>query len=79
MKLLNCQICGGELKQNGDHYECAYCRHQFQDDTLERAYHDLKNSLESVTRSAVDEAFVLAKERELANLRRELWARTHER
>ncbi|MBQ7369924.1 MAG: leucine-rich repeat protein [Clostridia bacterium] len=79
MKLLSCQICGGELKQNGDHYECAYCRHQFQDDTLERAYHDLKNSLESVTRSAVDEAFVLAKERELANLRRELWARTHER
>ncbi|MBQ7369516.1 MAG: leucine-rich repeat protein, partial [Clostridia bacterium] len=79
MKLMQCKRCGGELNKEKDGYVCAYCHATYEDDTLERAYAELKNSLENLVGEQIEENTIRERERSLANLRRQLWDKTHEK
>lgn len=79
MKLMQCKRCGGELKKQDGEYYCEYCHATYEDDALERAYAELKNSIENLVGGQVEETFLRERERALANLRRQLWDKTREK
>ena len=74
MKAYTCKKCGGELERVSENeFHCAYCDTTYQDDTLEKAYEELRKNLRKTVRGEIDEAFVQQQELQLAKARQNLW------
>ena len=74
MKAYTCEKCGSVLERKTDkEFACAYCGTTYQDETLEKAYEELRKNLRKTVRGEIDEAFVQEREMQLAKARQNLW------
>ena len=78
MKNYKCQNCGAQLKKqtNGTYY-CEYCRHSYNDDSVEKAYEIACREIKIATKTVVSEVILQEKLEKIANARQNLYkART---
>ena len=79
MKHYQCENCGAELVKNGDEYVCEYCKRTYADDSLEKAYEKVCQTLQSTVQNVVSAEFLRAKIEKIASCRQGLYkARTGE-
>ena len=79
MKHYQCENCGAELIKNGDEYVCEYCRRTYADDSLEKAYYKVCQTLQTTVQGVVSEEFLRSKIEKIATCRQGLYkARTGE-
>ena len=74
-----CQTCGGNLVQIGDMFECEYCRRQYNDIVIERAYKKLENSLKDKFGDLVHEEIVKNEQEKFRPLLSQLWQKSQEK
>ena len=73
MRRYQCENCGAELIRDGDYFTCGHCRAVYRDDTLEKAYHRLQESLTSTVKDIVTEELMKERMEKIANCRQNLY------
>ncbi|MBR2336401.1 MAG: leucine-rich repeat protein [Clostridia bacterium] len=78
-EIVCCEKCGGNLKQENDRYVCPYCRAEYADIIIEKAYKKLEFSLREKFGDLVQEELIKREQEKFRPLLRQLWEKSQEK